>query len=395
MPRYRLQRRLIGPLYQTHNLLRYEQAIDDVLIRAVAQLKSLQGAEVDLKEWMHIITVECLTAVVMSWSPGFIRDKTDHGSGSHAYLGWRRKSVFGLFPMAEVLDSYSRPLGRLFANVWGLTFKTPPGFKALFPLIAQKTRKRINAALRPKPPKDNRTNLAAELILLHKSKPAFTSDYLQRMIMTNFGAGHETTTSALTSAISMIATHPVTQRRILASLKHSDSTIPYATVMTNDHKYTRAAIKEAQRLYPVIGMSLSRSVPAGGVHIDGQYLPAGTTIGCNPASLHRNAEIFGADADEYNPERWLVSDDDDDDDNGAARARVRDMERCNLIYGAGARTCPGRNLAELILLKVVPTLIRHFDVRVTCMPADEEMCYYFMAMMTGVKVRFVQRVEGV
>lgn len=374
-----------------HNLLKHEQAIVDVLIRAVAQLKSLQGAEVDLKEWMHIITVECLTAVVMSWSPGFIRDKTDHGSGSHAYLGWRRKSVFGLFPMAEVLDSYSRPLGRLFAKIWGLTFKTPPGFKALFPLIAQKTRKRIKAALRPKPPKDDRTDLAAGLISLHKSKPDFTPDYLQRMIMTNFGAGHETTTSALTSAIAMIATHTAAQRRILTSLKHAVSPIPYAIVMTDAHKYTRAAIKEAQRLYPVIGMSLSRSVPAGGVHLDGQYLPAGTTIGCNPVSLHRNVEIFGADAEEYNPERWLVNDDDGDD---AARARVRDMERCNLIYGAGARMCPGRNLAELILLKVVPTLIQNFDVRVTCMPADEEMCYYFMAMMTGVKVRFVQRAEG-
>ena len=67
--RYRLQRRLIGPVYQTSNLVQYEAAIDEVLARSIAKLKTLNGARVELNEWMHIIAVECLGAVVLSWSP--------------------------------------------------------------------------------------------------------------------------------------------------------------------------------------------------------------------------------------------------------------------------------------------------------------------------------------
>ncbi|KAL0943282.1 cytochrome P450 [Colletotrichum truncatum] len=127
--RYRLQRRLIGPLYQTNYLKRHEPALDAVLSRVISTLRSLDGAEIDLKEWMHIIAVESLSAVVLSWSPGYLRDKTDQSSSSHGYLGWRRKSVFGLFPVAVKAELFSKAAGRSFANLWRITYKTPKHFK--------------------------------------------------------------------------------------------------------------------------------------------------------------------------------------------------------------------------------------------------------------------------
>lgn len=132
MKRYRTQRRLIGPVYNINNIRKYESALDDVLKKAVAQIKALQGAEVDLKQWMHMIIVECLGAVCLSWSPKFLLNQSDGGTGDQGYLGWRRKSVFGLFPMAVIAESYSRWLGRKFADLWGLTYITPPGFKPFF-----------------------------------------------------------------------------------------------------------------------------------------------------------------------------------------------------------------------------------------------------------------------
>lgn len=135
MRRYRLQRRLIGPVYHINNVKHYETAVDAVLDRVTAQLRSTEGAEVDLKEWMHIIVVECLAAVSLSWSPGYLRDRSDGASGKHAYLGWRRKSVFGLFPTAVILESLSKSAGHAFANAWGLTYHTPKeGFKPFFPV---------------------------------------------------------------------------------------------------------------------------------------------------------------------------------------------------------------------------------------------------------------------
>ncbi len=225
--------------------------------------------------------------------------------------------------------------------------------------------------------KDNREDLLADLIQLHKTKPEFIETYLRRLAITNFGAGHETTCSALTSVVAMIGSHDRVQQRVAAEVRVVVGPMRYDTATRLS--YTMASIKEAQRLYPVIGMSLPRRVPAssGELHLHGYRIPAGTTVGCNPVSLHRNPEIFGEDAERFNPDRWLLV------DETARRA----MERCNLIWGGGARTCPGRHLAELIVYKVVPALLREFDLEIV-LPPESEICYYFMAMLTGVKVRF-------
>lgn len=230
--------------------------------------------------------------------------------------------------------------------------------------------------MRSKPQKDDRKDMVADLIQLHKDRPEFNEHYLRRMAITNFGAGHETMTSTLISTFSMIGSHVQAQKRVADEVlqcpdpSHFDNAVRL--------QFTQASIREAQRLYPVIGMSLPRRVPDEGMCIDGLYLPSGTTVGCNPMSLHRNPDIFGSDADLFIPGRWLHSD------------AVRTMERYNLIWGAGARTCPGRNLAEMLVSKIVPALIRNFEIQVK-IPPDDQMPYYFMAMLTGVKARFILR----
>lgn len=130
--RYRLQRRLIGPLYASSNLRKFESAVDSVLTRAISELRSLQGAEIDLKEWMHIVAVECLGAVVLSWSPGYIKNRSDGGTSKQSYLGWKRKSVFGLFPTMTKLTYLSKALRRAFSDIWGVTFSIPKNFKPFF-----------------------------------------------------------------------------------------------------------------------------------------------------------------------------------------------------------------------------------------------------------------------
>jgi hypothetical protein len=132
MKRYRAQRRLIGPLYHISRVKTFETPLDDVIQRVIGRLQSLQGAEVDLKEWMHIIVVECLGAVVLSWSPGLLENGSDGGSGGHAYLGWRQKSVFGLFPGVVIARFLAAPVGRMFSNLWGITYKIPAKFKPFF-----------------------------------------------------------------------------------------------------------------------------------------------------------------------------------------------------------------------------------------------------------------------
>jgi cytochrome P450 len=92
-----------------------------------------------------------------------------------------------------------------------------------------------------------------------------------------------------------------------------------------------ATIKEAMRLHPSVGLTMPRITPVGGLEISGTQIPADYSIGMNAAIVGRNEDIYGPDAHEFQPKRWLG-------ENSAA------MDKHNLIFGAGTRTCIGKNV---------------------------------------------------
>ena len=69
--------------------------------------------------------------------------------------------------------------------------------------------------------------------------------------------------------------------------------------------YLQACLKEALRLHAAVGLPLWREVIDGGVEISGQYLPAGSEVGINAWVAHYNEDIWGGDAHEFRPERWI------------------------------------------------------------------------------------------
>lgn len=73
--------------------------------------------------------------------------------------------------------------------------------------------------------------------------------------------------------------------------------------------------------------------------------------------LHQNKEIFGPDADEYRPERWLESE-------GADPAKLSRMRQSMFQFGAGSRTCIGKNISLMETYKMIATFLRSFEVRI-------------------------------
>jgi cytochrome P450 len=98
--------------------------------------------------------------------------------------------------------------------------------------------------------------------------------------------------------------------------------------------YICACIKEALRMHPSVGLSMQRHAPNGGIELAGKFIPAGYRIGMNPAVVHFNKDAFGQDSDHYRPERWLVSPEE-----------WKAMDKSLLIFGAGTRTCIGKNVS--------------------------------------------------
>lgn len=55
-------------------------------------------------------------------------------------------------------------------------------------------------------------------------------------------------------------------------------------------------------------MTMPRYVPKGGCEIAGEWLAEGTRVGMNAAVVQRDEGVFGKDAEEFVPERWLRKD---------------------------------------------------------------------------------------
>lgn len=77
--------------------------------------------------------------------------------------------------------------------------------------------------------------------------------------------------------------------------------------------------------------------------------PAQTVVGANSWVIHQDKDIFGADADTFRPERWLVED--TSDMRKWTRSKPRDstnsfssVDRAFLTFGGGARICIGRSM---------------------------------------------------
>lgn len=112
--------------------------------------------------------------------------------------------------------------------------------------------------------------------------------------------------------------------------------------------YLRAIVKESLRLSPPFPSAFQREVSmnSGAVTIAGfaAALPPGTKISTNHYVMCRSRAVFGTDADEFHPERWLDTNDSE---------QLKRMEDAWSVFGRGARMCVGKDLVIMMLYKAV------------------------------------------
>jgi cytochrome P450 len=95
--------------------------------------------------------------------------------------------------------------------------------------------------------------------------------------------------------------------------------------------YLSAVVKEGLRISMANPTQLRRIVSAGGLQVPSlPFIPAGTSVGLSPYTLHFNAEVF-PDPHKFAPERWLEP--------------TEKMLRDSIPFGLGPRQCIARTLA--------------------------------------------------
>ncbi|KAF3480223.1 benzoate 4-monooxygenase cytochrome P450 [Arthroderma uncinatum] len=136
--------------------------------------------------------------------------------------------------------------------------------------------------------------------------------------------------------------------------------------------YLRACIDETLRLSPPVTTNLMVEVLPGGLAVDGNHFPEGTTLGVSPYVVHHNAQYY-PDPYVYRPERWISRDKHCSvltDDQKSTVESVANARSAFFAFSAGPHGCLGKNLAYLELIITLAMLLFKFDIRI---PQDKEL----------------------
>jgi cytochrome P450 len=204
------------------------------------------------------------------------------------------------------------------------------------------------------------------------------------MLNENSFAGSDSTASTMQSFFWLVLHDPRIHATLVSEIltaSGSGSLSPRITwTEAQALPYFQACLKEAMRVRPAVGVNITRLIPQGGAEIDGTFLPAGTAVAVNGWVLHRDQKVFGEDADVYQPERWLEDEE-----------RAKKMERYMFQFGGGSHLCIGRNLALFEMNKVLPTLLRDYEIELVEMDQPLKANTTFFVVQSGLEVRIKKR----
>ncbi|EGT40401.1 hypothetical protein CAEBREN_28642 [Caenorhabditis brenneri] len=183
-------------------------------------------------------------------------------------------------------------------------------------------------------------------------------------------AGYDTTANTLAYACHMLMKHP---EKMEQAQKEIDEICTSDNISFDDMsklKFVDAIIKETLRLFPVGWFACSRQCVTP-TTLGDYYIDAGVRIEADVGALHLSKEIWGDNAEEFVPERWLDS----------TPRHVMSW----IPFGAGPRQCVGMRMG----LSEAKTTLAHVLKKYTLYAGPEtekELKYQGCATISPEKV---------
>ncbi|XP_072980676.1 cytochrome P450 94C1-like [Typha angustifolia] len=172
-------------------------------------------------------------------------------------------------------------------------------------------------------------------------------DRLLRDIVVSFLlAGRDTVASALTCFFKLLSQNPAVASAIRDEIRRVGGEKP------KEMHYLHAAIYESMRLFPPVQFD-SKFCLADDVLPDGTPVVKGTRVTYHAYAMGRMEELWGEDAAEFRPERWLQ--------NGAF---VPVSPFKYPVFHAGLRICVGKEMALMEMKAVITAVVSSFDIDV-------------------------------
>lgn len=172
----------------------------------------------------------------------------------------------------------------------------------------------------------------------------FSDEEIHDHIYTFVTAGYETTALQTAFTVVLLAIHQDVQEKAYKEIAEVFS--PVQIIIDQESltklKYLDMVIKESMRLLPPVPLIGRETLEE--LELNDLVVPKGVTLLINFFNLHRRKDIWGPDAEDFNPDRFLP-------ENVAQR-----HSHSFLPFSGGPRSCIGKSYAML----AIKTLLMKF-----------------------------------
>ncbi|KZW04259.1 cytochrome P450 [Exidia glandulosa HHB12029] len=206
------------------------------------------------------------------------------------------------------------------------------------PIVAQALSRKKDRAKLAEIDADSQPATLLDHLVMHTDDMKIIKDEIMNISV----AGRDTTSATLTFVCYFLAMHPEVMHKLREEILHKFGTERVPTYDDlRDMKYLRAVINETLRLMPAVPVNIRQTIngvllpskDADGRHY---YVPPRTSVSYAPWFIHRRKDLWGPDADVFDPERFIDE-------------RVRTYLTANpfifIPFNAGPRICLGQQFA--------------------------------------------------
>lgn len=362
---WKFHRAMTRPVF-TRDKISHFDLFDKHVEQAIFKIKLRfhEGYAVDFQDLMSRFTLDSATEFlfgncVHSLSSSIPYPHTSYLSHAKPVLSDAADAFASAFLAAQVVISTRERLGWIWPlfEIWQDKSKAPMKIVNAFiePIVREAIEKRRNtlASGDVKLEDEKGETLLDHLVSLTSDPVVLKDETLNIMI-----AGRDTTAATLTFIIYCLSEHPTVLARLRSEIlaKVGASRRPdYDDI--REMKYLRAVINETLRLFPIVPFNVRESIdattwPSTDPNEKPFYIPAGTKILYSVFMMHRRQDLWGPDAEQFDPDRFLD-------------ARVNKYLIKNsfifLPFNAGPRICLGQQFAYNEMSFMLIRLLQSFQ----------------------------------
>ncbi|KAF9448714.1 cytochrome P450, partial [Macrolepiota fuliginosa MF-IS2] len=389
---HRKQRKMLNPVFSINHMREMIPLFYEVTerLRAALQTKLVNGPqEVDILHWITRTALELIGQSGMGYSFDTLSDDRD----THPYSVSVKKFVpLSGGPMGFFANQFVFPFAAKFNLprlkrflVECLPFQRIRELTKVIDIMHHTSRDIISAKKKALASSD--PEVVAEMtskkdiisILMRANAAASEEDRLtdeevlgqitKRHLRTFVFAGMDTTSSALSRTLWLLATHQDVQRKLREEIREAqeDGQLSYDQLVFLP--YLDAVCRETLRVYPPVNLAPVRTarqdmmlplskpiLDSTGKEVSEIFIPNGTNIVISLLGANCSPDLWGPDSYEWKPERWLSP-----LPKAVEEAHMPGIYSHLMTFLGGGRACIGFKFSQLEMKVVLSVLLSSFN----------------------------------